>query len=160
MAGQRKSKTAKKPPKTKTDINKELNTDLTPRQERFIQEYLIDFNGTEAAIRAGYSKNGAAVQASRLLTHAKIKDLLQLSKQAIATRFDITRNGIINELAKIGYLNLPESEYKGSDKRAALVDIAKMTDNYGEKGININIQPVQNMWVIKGVKPVIEGETD
>lgn len=46
--------------------------DLTPKQERFIQEYLIDLNGTQAAIRAGYSAKTANEQASALLAKPNI----------------------------------------------------------------------------------------
>jgi phage terminase small subunit len=42
--------------------------EFTPKQLRFVEEYLKDLNGTQAAIRAGYSARTAAVQASRLLT--------------------------------------------------------------------------------------------
>ena len=46
---------------------------LNPRQAAFVREYLVDLNGTQAAIRAGYSPNGADVQAIRLLGNAKPK---------------------------------------------------------------------------------------
>ncbi len=45
---------------------------MTPRQLKFIEEYPIDRNGTQAAIRAGYSEKGAAVEAHRLLTDVNI----------------------------------------------------------------------------------------
>jgi phage terminase small subunit len=45
---------------------------LTPRQSAFVAEYLVDLNGTQAAIRAGYSPGAAAVPAHRLITNAKI----------------------------------------------------------------------------------------
>ncbi len=47
--------------------------DLTHKQRRFVQYYLQCFNGTRAAIKAGYSKKGAHVEASRLLRNAKVK---------------------------------------------------------------------------------------
>ena len=40
---------------------------MTPKQERFAQEYMIDLNATQAAIRAGYSAHTADVQGPRLL---------------------------------------------------------------------------------------------
>ena len=49
------------------------NKELTPKQERFCQEYMKDLNGTQAAIRAGYSKETARQQAQRLLTKVYIK---------------------------------------------------------------------------------------
>lgn len=47
--------------------------DLNDKQLRFVYEYLKDSNGKQAAIRAGYSKKSAEVQASRLLSNAKVK---------------------------------------------------------------------------------------
>lgn len=45
---------------------------MTPKQERFCQEYTIDYNGTQAAIRAGFSEQTACKQASRMLTNVDI----------------------------------------------------------------------------------------
>lgn len=53
--------------------------ELTPKQSRFIQEYLIDLNGTQAAIRAGYSPKTANEQSSRLLANVKISHHVQLA---------------------------------------------------------------------------------
>jgi hypothetical protein len=49
------------------------NDTLTPKQARFVQEYLIDLNATQAAIRVGYSKKTATEQASRLLTNVALR---------------------------------------------------------------------------------------
>lgn len=46
---------------------------LSPRQQRFVQEYIKDLNGKQAAIRAGYAKKSAEVQASQLLRFPKVK---------------------------------------------------------------------------------------
>ncbi|CAN0439980.1 unnamed protein product, partial [Laminaria digitata] len=46
---------------------------LTPKEASFVEEWPVDLNGTQAAIRAGYSPNGASVQASRLLAKPKIQ---------------------------------------------------------------------------------------
>ena len=48
-----------------------MTQELNPKQQRFVDEYLIDLNGKQAAIRAGYSEKTAEVQASRLLSNAK-----------------------------------------------------------------------------------------
>lgn len=52
--------------------------DLTEKQFKFCLEYCKDFNGTQAAIRAGYSKNTAMEQASRLLSNVKVSGQLDL----------------------------------------------------------------------------------
>ena len=46
---------------------------MTPKQQRFCDEYLIDLNATQAAIRAGYSEKTAKEQGSRLLTNVNVK---------------------------------------------------------------------------------------
>lgn len=51
------------------------------RRARFVAEYLKDFHGTQAAIRAGYSPKAAAQQASRLLTDAKIREALRGARE-------------------------------------------------------------------------------
>ena len=50
---------------------------LTPKQIRFVDEYLIDFNASRAAIAAGYSSSGAKVQGSRLLTNVNVRRLVE-----------------------------------------------------------------------------------
>lgn len=50
---------------------------LTPKQQRFCEEYLIDLNATQAAIRSGYSKKTAAQTAARLLTNVKIQEYIE-----------------------------------------------------------------------------------
>ena len=56
---------------------------LNARQKRFVTEYLIDMNATQAAIRAGYSKKTAYSQGQRLLKHVEIKSQLLKKKQEI-----------------------------------------------------------------------------
>ncbi len=55
---------------------------MTPKQERFIAEYLVDLNGTQAAIRSGYSPKTAQEQASRLLSNAMVAAEIQ-KRQAV-----------------------------------------------------------------------------
>jgi phage terminase small subunit len=71
---------------------------LTDKQKRFCEEYLIDLNGTQAAIRAGYSSKTANEQAARLLANVsvskhvkelqeKLSDKLQISSEWVLRRF-------------------------------------------------------------------------
>jgi phage terminase small subunit len=53
-------------------------TILTAKQERFVEEYLIDLNAMHAAIRAGYSKNGAQVQGHRMLSNANVAGAIKM----------------------------------------------------------------------------------
>ncbi len=52
-------------------------SDLTPKQARFVEEYLLDLNATQGAIRAGYSAKTAEVQGSRLLGNVKVREVLR-----------------------------------------------------------------------------------
>jgi len=56
---------------------------LTARQERFVDEYLVDLNATQAAIRAGYSAKSAHVEGSRLLTNAKWQRPFRLRSESV-----------------------------------------------------------------------------
>lgn len=79
---------------------------LTAKQERFVAEYLIDLNATQAAIRAGYSPKTAGEQASRLLANVKISDAVAEAQAKRAQRTEITQDMVIAELAKIGFSDL------------------------------------------------------
>ena len=59
-----------------TDIKKTEYNKLSAKRQRFIDEYCVDFNGTQAAIRAGYSANSANMQAARLLANDNIRKAL------------------------------------------------------------------------------------
>ena len=50
---------------------------MTPKQERFVQEYLVDMNATQAAIRAGYSAHTAEQQGSRLCRNVQVAAAIQ-----------------------------------------------------------------------------------
>lgn len=68
---------------------------LTPRQARFVDEYLIDLNGTQAAMRAGYSSHGANVTGSQLLANPSVRSCVTQRQRELATKMEITREGII-----------------------------------------------------------------
>jgi Terminase small subunit len=74
---------------------------LTPKQARFVEEYQVDLNGTQAALRAGYSHKTADQQASRLLTNVKVQEALQAAITARSQRTEIKADWVIGELAKI-----------------------------------------------------------
>ena len=71
---------------------------LSSKQARFIGEYLVDGNGTRAAIAAGYGRAGARVAACRLLTNANVQKVLQARQSADATRLSTQRENVIQGL--------------------------------------------------------------
>ena len=81
---------------------------LTDRQERFCLEYVVDLNATQAAIRAGYSSNGAAVNATKLLKNNNVKKKIAQLQSEIAKRVEITADMVVRELAAIGFADVRE----------------------------------------------------
>jgi phage terminase small subunit len=81
---------------------------LSPKQERFITEYLVDLNATQAAIRAGYSEKTAQEQSSRLLSNVMVQQKINAAKQARAERVEIKADTVLKELLKIATSDLRE----------------------------------------------------
>ena len=90
---------------TKKTGNAELKG-LTPKQSRFVEEYLIDMNATQAAIRAGYSAKTANEQAARLLANVSISDAVRLAMQSRSERTNITADRVLQEFARIGFSDM------------------------------------------------------
>jgi phage terminase small subunit len=86
------------------------NHPINERQELFCREYLVDHNGTQAAVRAGYSKLSAHSQASYLLRQPKIKrrieELAAEQHERVTLRADLTLERLINELSKIAFSDI------------------------------------------------------
>lgn len=74
---------------------------LTARQQRFVDEYLLDLNATQACIRAGYSVNSAEVAGCRLLRNAKVAQKLAQAQQRRSERTKITADDVLEELRLI-----------------------------------------------------------
>jgi len=88
---------------------------LTAKQERFVAEYLVDLNATQAAIRAGYSEKTATEQGSRLLTNVKVQEAIAKGQNKTAEKLEITKDRIVEELAKIGFSNMLDYMRAGND---------------------------------------------
>lgn len=78
---------------------------MTLKQKRFVEEYLIDLNATQAAIRAGYSPKTAQEQASRLLSNVMVQSAISKAEADRSRRTGINQDRVIRELAKIAFLN-------------------------------------------------------
>lgn len=72
---------------------------LTAKQARFIEEYLIDLNATQAAIRAGYSEKTATEQGARLLTNVNVQKAIHEAQQARSERTKIDQDWVLKRLA-------------------------------------------------------------
>lgn len=78
---------------------------LTAKQQRFIDEYLIDLNATQAAIRAGYSPQTAQEQGSQNLSKLMVSEAIDKALAARSRRTGITQDRVLRELAKVAFVN-------------------------------------------------------
>ena len=76
-------------------------SELEEKQKMFCKEYLVDFNGTQAAIRAGYSKKTANEQASRLLTKVNVQTYLKQLIEKRNKRTNITQDDVVADIIKV-----------------------------------------------------------
>jgi phage terminase small subunit len=81
---------------------------LEPKQLAFCREYVVDYNGTQAAIRAGYSKKTANEQAARALAKVSIQEEIAKAEHEIQNKIIITKEKILKELALIGFSSIDE----------------------------------------------------
>jgi len=79
---------------------------LTARQSRFVQEFLVDGNATQAAIRAGYSARTADTQASQLLRKTQVADALELQQAKLRKKMDVSAMRVVQELVSLGLSNI------------------------------------------------------
>lgn len=73
---------------------------LRGKEERFCQEYVIDYNGTKAAIRAGYNPGDAANRAYRLMKKAEIAARIRELEKDLAERLAMTQDYVVIQLRK------------------------------------------------------------
>lgn len=81
---------------------------LNPRQERFVQEYLVDLNATQAALRAGYSPNGTRQTAYNLLSNPDVEEAIAKAREKLANKHGVTIDRIVSELALLGFSNMQD----------------------------------------------------
>lgn len=79
---------------------------LTPKQQRFVAEYLIDLNATQAAIRAGYSAKTAKAQGSRLLTNVDVQKAVDAGKARQLQTADLSAARVLEEYRRLGFSDI------------------------------------------------------
>ncbi|WP_051303756.1 terminase small subunit [Bacillus sp. SB47] len=82
---------------------------LTPKQKRFVDEYLIDLNATQAYIRAGYKASTeavAGVEGHKLLKNPKIEKAISEAMEKRSKRTNITADKVLNQLAKFAFADI------------------------------------------------------
>jgi phage terminase small subunit len=74
---------------------------LSRKQQRFVTEYLVDLNATQAAIRSGYSAKTAMAQGSRLLSHVEVSGAVQRRAGRMLEKAELTAAGTVEQLRRI-----------------------------------------------------------
>lgn len=120
---------------------------LTAKQRRFCLEYLKDKNGSKAAIRAGYAKKYARIEAWGLLKKPEIRNFIRTELSAQESRLRIDLDRIVNEAARIALFNgailsqIASGELKPTDlthdEQAA---ISEYTFTTGQHGITVKVK--------------------
>jgi len=78
-----------------------IKKDLTLKQLRFCQEYVIDLNGTQAAIRAGYSEKSAKTTASRSLANDNVQKEIQRLGKRIVKKLELSAESVLSDIKEI-----------------------------------------------------------
>lgn len=112
---------------------------LSVRQSRFIDEYLVDANGTQAAIRAGYGAAGARVAAHRLLTNVAISSAIETRQRADATRLAMERETVLVQLLEA--VQMARTQMNPAGMVAGLREIGKLMGLYTPERVNIALEP-------------------
>ena len=79
---------------------------MTPKQQRFVEEYLVDLNATQAAIRAGYSEDSAHVIGHENLSKPNIQEALAAAMNERSERTQITADRVLEEYAKLAFQDI------------------------------------------------------
>lgn len=82
---------------------------LTKKQQRFVEEYLIDLNATQAAIRAGYKASEYTdTNANKLLENTRVRAEVDKEMARRSRRTGVSADRVLLELAKIGFANITD----------------------------------------------------
>lgn len=95
---------------------------LSPKRRKFVLEYVKDFNGKQAAIRAGYSPKTAEVQASRLLSNANLKAAADELSDSAVKKAGVEVGQVISELAYGAFVD-PADVFDSSGDAKPMCDI-------------------------------------
>lgn len=91
--------------------------ELNPKQQRFVEEYLVDLNGSAAARRSGYSAKSAAYAARRLLGLPHVVEAVEAGKRQRSQRTQIRQDQVLGQLMEIA--TAEASDVSGAEVKLA-----------------------------------------
>jgi phage terminase small subunit len=152
---------------------------LTERQQRFVDEYVVDVNGKQAAIRAGYSHRGAEVTASQLLRNPKVAaavvEAKRIANEKTSQANAITRERILEETAILafsditkftltedGEIGVKPGVSANAVRAISLLEISTITDPGGNvrRNVKIRLWDKPSMVKLGGRHAAVEGYAD
>jgi len=101
---------------------------LNARQRRFVEEYLLDLNATQAAIRSGYSKKTAYCMGHENLKKPEIAAAIQAEIDAQSKRTQVTRDMVIREMSRLAFSNIRKFA-KWNDDGVKLTDSEELNED-------------------------------
>ena len=112
---------------------------LTPPQERFVAEYLVDLNATQAARRAGYSEKTAGAIGHELLGKPHVAEAIAKRREKLAAKLEITTERVLRELALLGFANMQDYMRAGADGDPVL-DFSKLTREQAAALVEVTVE--------------------
>lgn len=100
---------------------------LSERQKKFCYEYVVDFNGAQAAMRAGYSKKTAHVQASQLLALPHVEKFLSGLMKKIEPDIRATADRVVKELSRMAFYDPADFFKRLPNGKLVMKDIDELT---------------------------------
>lgn len=127
-------------------------TKLTDKQERFCNEYIIDLNASQAAVRAGYKKKSAAVIGAQNLLKAYMQERIAVLQEPILKEQNITKERVSLEMARLAFndprkafdsngLMLPVKEWP--DEVAAAISSIKVTETEINEDVTVQVKEIK-----------------
>lgn len=98
---------------------------LSLREQRFVEEYIVDLNGKQAMVRCGFKGTRPEIAASKMLSREHVIVAILEAKDARSKRVEVTADSVITELAKLGFANMMDYITIGNDG-SALVDFSAL----------------------------------
>lgn len=159
-------------------MSKSTGAKLSPKQKRFCDEYLIDLNGTQAAVRAGYSPKTANEQAAQLLAKLSISEYIQKRQQALSEKLEITQEWVLKRFKDISdrcmtaepvmikvdgvWVESGEYQFDSSGANKATESLAKHVGFYGtdnkqktELTVGLEVSPAEAASIFEAIKAKI-----
>ena len=125
---------------------------LTDKQRRFAAEYSVDFNATQAAIRAGYKATNADVTGPRLLGNVGIQELVRAKSAKVEAKLEVTKEFVLGELLTIAKLDLGDAY----DASGNLKPVHEIPDHVRRAMAGLETDEI---WAGKGEDRVLVGIT-